>query len=97
MRKQEIAKRVMKILQEKGLSKKISIPLLLHILGAFELTVFNALKEDGLFRIRGVGTLKVVDAKPRKIKHPRTGKIINVPSRKRIKFIPSKKLTQELK
>lgn len=46
--------------------------------------------------IRGFGTLKVVQHKERKGRNIKLGREVNIPKRKRVKFIASKKLLNKI-
>lgn len=58
--------------------------------------VIKGLKENGEFRISGVGVIKVVDRAARTALNPATGEKINVAARKDLKFTKSKKFIAEL-
>lgn len=49
-------------------------------------------KSNGKLSLPGFGSFKLVTTKPRKVKVPTTGNVVEVPSREVIKFKMSKKL-----
>lgn len=49
----------------------------------------GSLNEGTQVRLAGFGTLKVVDVGPRSVRSPRTGEVMNLPARKRVRFVPS--------
>jgi len=55
-----------------------------------------SLKEDGAVSISGFGSFKVVERKARKGRNPQTGKEIQIPASKAVKFTPSKTLKESL-
>lgn len=56
-------------------------------------TIGNALGRGEGIEIRGFGTFRVREKKPRLARNPRTGEKVNVPKR----FVPSFKPSKELK
>jgi len=52
-------------------------------------TIREAIINGEVVKIRNLGTWKLKELSPRTIKHPRTGKILNLKKRKKIKFVPS--------
>lgn len=46
--------------------------------------------------IRGFGSFKTVTRKAKKVRHPKTKKMLTIPKRKDIEFTPSKKLLKNL-
>ncbi|MDR2669514.1 MAG: HU family DNA-binding protein [Desulfovibrio sp.] len=55
-----------------------------------------ALKNGDAVSITGFGGFKVVDRKARKGRNPRTGKEIQIPASKAVKFTPGKALKESL-
>jgi DNA-binding protein HU-beta len=55
-----------------------------------------SLKEGGAVTISGFGSFKVVNRKARKGRNPRTGKEIQIPASKAVKFTPGKALKENL-
>jgi len=55
-----------------------------------------SLKEDGAVSISGFGSFKVVERKARKGRNPQTGKEIQIPASKAVRFTPSKALKEGL-
>jgi DNA-binding protein HU-beta len=45
----------------------------------------------------GIGSFKIKEQKGRNVRNPRTGEIVYVPSKKVLKFTPSKRLKEDLK
>ena len=56
----------------------------------------NSLKKGKRVTISGFGSFEVKARKARKIKNPRTGEVISIPKKKRIKLNPSKTFTNSL-
>jgi len=52
-------------------------------------TIREAIIKGEKVKIRNLGTWKLGELSPRTIKHPRTGEILNLKIRKKIKFVPS--------
>jgi DNA-binding protein HU-beta len=52
----------------------------------------SSLKNGQRVAFSGFGSFEVRTRKPRKGRNPKTGEIISIPERKRVKFIPSKSL-----
>jgi nucleoid DNA-binding protein len=52
--------------------------------------IIRALKKGDLVKISGFGTFYPQDKQARKAKNPRTGEIIDIPSKKVTKFRPGK-------
>ncbi len=59
--------------------------------GLFAL-IGTTLKEGGSVNITGFGSFKVVERQARKGRNPQTGKEINIPAKKTVKFTPHKGL-----
>lgn len=56
----------------------------------------DSLKKGKRVTISGFGSFEVKARKARKVKNPRTGEVINIPKKKRVKLNPSKTLTSSL-
>lgn len=54
-------------------------------------TIVETTKEAGVFAITGFGTFKTVTRDARKGRNPQTGKEINIPAKKIVKFTVGKK------
>jgi len=63
------------------------------VVNGFISTIRDALKEGKGIEIRGFGTFKVREKRPRIARNPRTGEKVNVPN----KFVPIFKPSKELK
>lgn len=63
------------------------------VVNGFILTIRDALKEGKGIEIRGFGTFKVREKRPRIARNPRTGEKVNIPN----KFVPIFKPSKELK
>ncbi len=83
------AELVDRVARKTGLSKKAS----LQAVNAFVGTVSGALARSEKVTLVGFGTFDVTTRKARKARNPRTGQIINVPSKK----VPRFKAGTELK
>jgi integration host factor subunit beta len=59
-------------------------------------TMANALIEKRRIELRGFGSFSVRGRKPRSTKNPRTGKMMDIPSRKTLHFTMSKSLKEAL-
>jgi len=59
-------------------------------------TMANALIEKRRIELRGFGSFSVRERKPRSTKNPRTGKMMDIPSRKTLHFTMSKSLKEAL-
>ncbi len=59
-------------------------------------TVVDALKEGRRVEIRGFGSFSVRSRKARVTQNPKTGKTMNIPSRKTVHFTMSKSLKEPL-
>ena len=55
------------------------------------------LKKGERISLRGFGSLNREKRSPRKVRHPKTGKIITIPERITVDFNPSNSLLQNLK
>lgn len=49
-------------------------------------TLRYTLKQEEHFELRGLGTFKVVERKPRKVRNPNTGEMMHVPKKKTLVF-----------
>ncbi|MFC1553752.1 HU family DNA-binding protein [candidate division KSB1 bacterium] len=63
------------------------------VVNGFIATIRDALKEGKGIEIRGFGTFKVREKRPRVARNPRTGEKVNIPK----KFVPVFKPSKELK
>ncbi|KPK88264.1 hypothetical protein AMJ80_11310 [bacterium SM23_31] len=63
------------------------------VVNGFISTIRDALKEGNGIEIRGFGTFKVREKRPRVARNPRTGEKVNIPN----KFVPIFKPSKELK
>ncbi len=59
-------------------------------------TMASALIEKRRIELRGFGSFSVRGRKPRSTKNPRTGKMMDIPSRKTLHFTMSKSLKEAL-
>lgn len=59
-------------------------------------TIVEALAEERRVEIRGFGSFAVRSRKARTTKNPRTGKVMEIPSRKNLHFTMSKSLKDAL-
>ena len=61
------------------------------------MTIINDdLNKKGEIRLHGICTLKIVETKERQCRNPRDGKVMTVPKKKRVKFIASQTLKDNL-
>ena len=59
--------------------------------------VFFELLTNGVdVRWSGLGSLKINERKSRKGRNPLTGEVLQIPSKKGVKFVPSKALLEKL-
>ena len=63
---------------------------------AFFSSIGSALKNDDSVSISGFGSFSVVARKARKGRNPQTGKEIQIPARKAVKFTPGKALKESM-
>ena len=56
--------------------------------------IVAALSEDVSVRLKGLGTLKVVDTKARTARNPKTGASIDIAAGKKVRFLPSQALKE---
>ena len=89
MKKNEL---VEKIAQKTGLSKKD----VNEVITATIETMQEAFKKNEKINFIGFGSFEVVTRAARKARSPRTGKIVEVPETKTVKFKVSKKLKELL-
>lgn len=82
-----------KIAAKAGLTKVASE----KVLNAFLETVKDVLLADGKLSLTGFGAFAVDTRQARKGRNPRTGKAINIPAAKVVKFRPGKKLKDSVK
>ncbi|MBD3373060.1 MAG: DNA-binding protein [Candidatus Coatesbacteria bacterium] len=54
----------------------------------------SALGQGERIEIRDFGVFSVRDAKKKKARNPRTNEVVIVPARKRIKFVPGKRMKE---
>jgi len=87
MNKQEIIER---IAEDSGITRHQATKVLNSIINGIE----NALSRGEKVTLSGFGSFSVIRRKERKGRNPKTGEIIKIPSKKAIKFIPSKKLKE---
>lgn len=59
-------------------------------------TLIETLKTNKKAKIPSVGTLTIVEKSARKGRNPRTGETIDIPSKKTLKFTPTKDLKQTI-
>jgi len=83
----------------KALKEKAGLATLAQAEAAYE-SLFGiikaTLKKGDTLAVSGFGTFKVADRKARKGRNPRTGKEINIPASKAVKFSPGKALKESL-
>ena len=84
---------ISKVSEKTGFSKKDAE----KAVNAFMDVVKDALKDGEKVSLVGFGTFEVVQRAERKGRNPQTGKVINIPSKKTVKFVPSKKLKEIIK
>ena len=83
----------------KALKEKAGLSTLAQAEAAYEklfAIIGAALQKGDLVSISGFGSFKVVNRKARKGRNPRTGKEIQIPASKAVKFTPSKALKEKL-
>jgi nucleoid DNA-binding protein len=54
--------------------------------------IIETLETDGRIELRNFGVFEVRKRKPRKARNPRTGEVVQVPSRKVVSFKPGKEM-----
>ncbi|MCP2519635.1 HU family DNA-binding protein [Candidatus Aminicenantes bacterium AC-708-M15] len=82
-----------KIAEDSGITKEQAVKVINSIFNGIE----NALSRGEKVTLSGFGSFSVIRRKERKARNPRTGEIIKIPSKKAIKFVPSKKLKEIIK
>jgi len=55
-------------------------------------TIADALKHGETIELKGFGSFSVIETAPRAGRNPRTGKAIEIPAGRRVRFKPSKSL-----
>jgi len=88
------AELVDKIFTKAGLSTKAQTE---DALNATIAVLSEALASGAAVTFTGFGTFKVAERAPRKGRNPRTGKEINIPACKVVKFTPGKDLKNAVK
>lgn len=63
-----------------------------EVVDSFKWFIQAGLAHDGIVRLDGVGTFKVVQKPARIGRNPRTGEAVEVPAKAVVKFKPSSKL-----
>ncbi len=56
----------------------------------------RGIKEDGALELRGFGTFRTRIARPRKGRNPKTGDVVKIPEKRKIRFKAGKMLKQEI-
>jgi len=85
MQKSELIKQ---LAEKTGISqKKVN-----EVVKALTEAIKENVKKGERIALPDFGVFKSVERKERKIRHVQTGQMVNVPARKAIKFVPSKKL-----
>ena len=83
----------------KTLKEKVGFSTLAQAEAAYE-KLFDiigaALRKDGTVAITGFGSFKVMNRKARKGRNPRTGKEIQIPASKAVKFTAGKALKESI-
>jgi len=83
----------------KTLKEKCGLSTLAHAEAAYEklfALISESLKQGEAVSISGFGSFKVVNRKARKGRNPRTGKEMQIPASKAVKFTPGKALKESL-
>ena len=83
----------------KKLKEQAGLATLIQAEAAYEklfAIISAALKKGDAVSISGFGSFKVVKRKARKGRNPRTGKAIQIPARKAVKFTAGKALKESL-
>lgn len=60
-------------------------------------SIEEALQSGEDVRLIGFGTFSTVQRKERQGRHPQTGELINIPSKKTVKFKPGKDLVEKIR
>lgn len=58
--------------------------------------IYEALAKGDIVRLQSIGTFKVETKGARSVRNPRTGQIVNVPSKRVVKFKISKSLNKAI-
>ncbi len=85
MKKEDLVKQVSK---KTGISQRK----VLGVINSFIEALREGIEKDGKVVLVGFGTFEVRTRKARKGRNPRTGKPINIPAKKYVKFKPGKAL-----
>ena len=83
----------------KTLKEKCGLSTLAQAEAAYEklfVLISESLKQGEAVSISGFGSFKVVNRKARKGRNPRTGKEMQIPASKAVKFTPGKALKESL-
>ncbi len=94
MNKREAIKKVKEMLAKEN--KNYTNSQITEILDKFIEVWYNALAKGESVKLSKFGTLKPFKVKERNVRHPKTKEIIKIPSKTKIKFIPSQSLKKEL-
>ncbi len=89
MLKKDIVDKVSRDLSMQKQDVEIAVDIMLE-------SMAQALIEERRIELRGFGSFSIRQRKPRSTKNPRTGKIMNIPSRKTLHFTMSKSLKEAL-
>jgi DNA-binding protein HU-beta len=81
-----------KVAKEFGLKNKEAESIVKYIFHE----IVESVKKGERVSIQGFGAFELRELKDRKIRNPRTGEVIRIPSRKKMVFIPSQKVKTEL-
>ncbi|WEK83150.1 MAG: HU family DNA-binding protein [Mycoplasma sp.] len=68
-----------------------------EILDAYADLIVAELKKEDSVSVLGLGKFKIVHRKARKGVSPATGKAITIPACRKVKFVPTKSLKQDIK
>ncbi len=89
MKKEDLVKNISK---KTGLSQRK----VLEVVNSFISALREGIEKDGKVILVGFGTFEVKTRKARKGRNPRTGKPIDIPARKYVKFRPGKALREKV-
>ncbi len=89
MLKKDIVDKVSRDLSMQKQDVEIAVDIMLE-------SMAQALIEERRIELRGFGSFSIRQRKPRSTKNPRTGKIMNIPSRRTLHFTMSKSLKEAL-
>ncbi len=89
MKKEDLVKNISK---KTGLSQRK----VLAVVNSFISALREGIEKDGKVVLVGFGTFEVKTRKARKGRNPRTGKPINIPARKYVRFKPGKALREKV-